>query len=163
MVNDVNAFRAEGAVEAVAGGESGLCVMHMQGEPRTMQAAPHYGNVVAEVRAFLGARLAALHSAGVARERLVVDPGFGFGKTLEHNLALFKSLGDLVDMAPVLVGVSRKSMLGLLTGRDVDRRMPASVAAAVLAVQRGAAILRVHDVAETMDAIKVWQALGEQQ
>lgn len=163
MINDVNAFRAAGAVEAVAGGGAGLCVMHMQGEPRTMQAAPSYGDVVAEVRAFLDDRLAVLTAAGVARERLVVDPGFGFGKTLEHNLALFKSLHAFVDMAPVLVGVSRKSMLGLLTGREVERRLPAGLAAAVLAVQRGAAILRVHDVAETVDAMKVLQALGEQQ
>lgn len=159
MINDVNAFRAAGAVEAVTAGNAGLCVMHMRGEPRTMQAAPVYGDVVAEVRAFLEDRVAAMRNAGIARDRLVVDPGFGFGKTLAHNLALFKALPALVDIAPVLVGVSRKSMLGLLTGRPVEERLPASVTAAVLALRRGAAMVRVHDVGATLDAIKVWQAL----
>lgn len=159
MINDVNAFRAAGAVEAMAACNAGLCVMHMKGEPRTMQAAPSYGDVVAEVHAFLAGRLAALLAAGIHRERLLVDPGFGFGKTLAHNLALFKALPVLVDIAPVLVGVSRKSMLGLLTGRPVEERLCASVTAALLALRRGAAIVRVHDVAQTLDAIKVWQAL----
>lgn len=163
MINDVNAFLSPGALEAVVCGEGGLCVMHMQGQPRSMQAAPEYQDVVAEVRDFLARRLAALAAAGVDRNRVLVDPGFGFGKTLDHNLALFKSLAVFTDMAPVLVGVSRKSMLGELTGRDVAGRLPASVAAAVLAVQKGARVVRVHDVAETVDALKILQALGEGQ
>jgi dihydropteroate synthase len=161
MINDVNAFRAAGAVQAVVNGDAGLCVMHMQGEPRTMQAAPAYRDVAAEVRDFLAERLACLMAAGVARERLLIDPGFGFGKTLEHNVALFKSLPALVDMAPVLVGVSRKSMLGQITGQLVAERLPASVAAALLAMRRGAAVVRVHDVAATVDAMRIWQVLGE--
>jgi dihydropteroate synthase len=161
MINDVNAFRADAAVETVVAGNAGLCVMHMRGEPRTMQAAPAYRDVVAEVRDFLAERLTCLMAAGVARERLLVDPGFGFGKTLEHNVALFKSLPALVDMAPVLVGVSRKSMLGQITGKPVGERLPASVAAALLAMRRGAAVVRVHDVAATVDVMRIWQALGE--
>lgn len=161
MINDVNALRAEGAVEAVTAGNAGLCVMHMQGEPRNMQVDPRYGDVVAEVRAFLARRLAEAEAAGIARQRLLIDPGFGFGKTLEHNVALFKSLPTLADMAPVLVGVSRKSMLGLITGRPVDQRLAASVSAALLAARSGAAVLRVHDVAATVDALKIWQALGD--
>jgi len=161
MINDVRAFQAPGALETVAHTACGLVVMHLQGEPRTMQAAPHYLDVVAEVGGFLAERVRALTGAGVDRSRILVDPGFGFGKTLAHNQALFKSLGRLVDIAPVLLGVSRKSMLGALTGRPVAERMPASVAAALLAAQRGAAVVRVHDVAETVDALKILQALGE--
>lgn len=159
MINDVKALEAPGALEAVAASGCGLTLMHMRGEPRTMQADPRYGAVTAEVAAYLAQRLDAARLAGVARERLVIDPGFGFGKTLDHNLALFRHLGELARHAPVLVGVSRKSMLGAITGRPVERRQAASVAAALLAVQSGAAILRVHDVAETVDALKVWQAV----
>ncbi|MFN3595177.1 MAG: dihydropteroate synthase [Thiobacillaceae bacterium] len=160
MVNDVNALRAPGAWATVCDSRCGLCLMHMRGEPRTMQRAPHYEDVVGEVRDFLRRRLDEAQAQGIARERLLIDPGFGFGKTLEHNIALFKSLARLADMAPVLVGVSRKSMLGQITGRPVGERLAASVAAAVLAAQRGAAVLRVHDVAATRDALRVWQALG---
>ncbi len=161
MINDINALRAEGAIEAVAGSTAALCVMHMQGEPRTMQAAPHYVDVVAEVEDFLAERVHALESAGVERGRIVLDPGFGFGKSVEHNYTLLRELarfgrGGLA----VLAGMSRKSMLGAVTGRAVDARMPASVAAALIAVQRGAHIVRVHDVGPTRDALKVWQALS---
>ncbi|MEW6679336.1 MAG: dihydropteroate synthase [Pseudomonadota bacterium] len=163
MVNDVRALTAPGAMAAVAASNCGLCLMHMQGAPRTMQQAPHYQDVVAEVSAYLQARHAACLAAGIAPERIVLDPGFGFGKTLDHNIALFKKLGSLADKAPVLVGVSRKSMIGLITGQAVQHRLAGSVAAALMAAQAGAAILRVHDVAETVDALKIWQALGEQQ
>jgi dihydropteroate synthase len=149
-------------VEAVCKGDAALCVMHMQGEPRTMQVDPHYDDVVAEVAAFLDERVAALCAAGVARERIVLDPGFGFGKTLAHNLALFARMDRLtVTGLPVLAGVSRKSMLGAITDSPVDQRLGASVAAAVLAVQHGARIVRVHDVADTVDALKVLAAVGD--
>jgi dihydropteroate synthase len=135
--------------------------MHMQGEPRTMQEAPSYTDVVAEVAAFLEARVAACRAAGLARERLIVDPGFGFGKRLAHNLALLARLPELARLGPpLLVGISRKSMLGALTGRGVDERLPASLAAAVIAVRGGARILRVHDVAATVDALKVVAAVA---
>jgi dihydropteroate synthase len=163
MINDVRGFEAPGAWEAVAASDCGLCVMHMRGTPKTMQAAPQYADVVGEVVAYLGLRLEAARAAGIAWDRLVIDPGFGFGKSLEHNLALFKNLSRLTDIAPVLVGLSRKSMLGALTGRGVADRMLPSVVAALLAVQRGAAIVRVHDVRETVDAIKLWRELGETQ
>ena len=163
LINDVNAFRAPGAWAAVATGNCGLCIMHMQGEPRTMQTDPRYEDVVAEVAGFLAGRIAEASAHGIAQDRLLIDPGFGFGKTLDHNVALFRALMGFGRLAPVLVGVSRKSMLGTITGRPVQERMPASIAAALLAAQRGAAVLRVHDVAETTDAIKIWQALGEQQ
>jgi dihydropteroate synthase len=160
MVNDVNAFRAEGAIGAVAGTGVAVCVMHMRGEPATMQAAPRYDDVVAEVCAFLRERSAALLAAGVARESLVVDPGFGFGKTFEHNVALFKALPRIAALGhPVLVGLSRKRMVGELTGRPVGERLAGSVAAALLAVQNGASLVRVHDVKETVDALKTWMAL----
>jgi len=162
MINDVNALRAAGALEAVADTSAGVCLMHMQGEPRTMQLKPHYADVVAEVASFLAGRVEAAVAAGIARERILVDPGFGFGKDLGHNLALFKGLSRFADIAPVLVGVSRKSMLGALTGRETSERLIASVTAAVLAIQRGAAVVRVHDVQETVDALKIWHALGEQ-
>jgi dihydropteroate synthase len=159
-INDVNAFRAPGAIEAVASSATGLIAMHMQGTPRTMQAAPHYEDVVAEVGAFLRARARALEAAGVAAERIVIDPGFGFGKTLEHNLQLFRALPALASMGyALLAGISRKKTIGDLTGRPVEQRVAGSVAAALLAVQNGASLVRVHDVAETVDAIKVWQAL----
>ena len=163
MVNDVNALRAPGALEAVAGSGCGLCLMHMQGRPRDMQKAPVYDDVVAEGEAFLRKRVATAEAAGVARERVLIDPGFGFGKTLAHNIALFKALPRLADIAPVLVGVSRKSMLGAITGRETAERLSASVAAALLAVQAGAAVVRVHDVKETVDAIRVWRRLAEEQ
>ncbi len=160
MINDINAFRAESAVEAVAGSEAALCVMHMRGEPRTMQSMPQYDDVVAEVGAFLAERVAALATAGVAPERIVIDPGFGFGKTLEHNLELLRGIPELLESGfPVLVGMSRKSMLGTITGRPVDQRTIASVAAALLAVGLGARIVRVHDVAATKDAFAVWNAV----
>lgn len=162
MINDINGLRAQGAVDVVSRYECGICLMHMQGQPLTMQAAPAYGDVVAEVRHFLAERVAACRGAGIADERLVLDPGFGFGKTLDHNLALFRALNRLaVDDLPLLVGVSRKSMLGAITGRTVEARLPASVAAAVMAAQGGAKIIRVHDVAATRDALAVWAALAK--
>jgi dihydropteroate synthase len=160
VVNDVNAFRAPGAVEAVANSEAGLVVMHMQGTPRTMQHSPRYDDVAAEVGAFLRGRAAALEAAGIAGERIALDPGFGFGKTLEHNRALFRAIPALASLGyPLVVGVSRKRMLGDITGRGIDERAAASVAAALLAAQNGAAMVRVHDVKETVDALRVWEAL----
>lgn len=160
LINDINAFRADGAMDAVRSGRAALCVMHMRGQPRTMQAEPHYDDVNAEVGEFLIERARALVDAGVTAGRIVLDPGFGFGKTLEHNLSLLRSLDRLVASGyPVLAGLSRKSMLGAITGRPVDERGPASVAAALLAVQAGARIVRVHDVAATRDALAVWQAV----
>lgn len=159
LINDINALRAPGALEAVAGAGVGVCVMHMQGEPRTMQQDPRYEDVVAEVTAYLAQRVAALEAAGIARSRIVADPGFGFGKTLEHNLDLLRHLDRLRALGvPLLAGLSRKSMLGRLTGRDVDQRVHASVAAALCAAWRGAAIVRVHDVAATRDALAVLNA-----
>lgn len=159
MINDVNGFRTPGAVEAVAAGQAGLCVMHMKGEPRTMQHDPQYEDVVADVAAFLDARVAALVAAGVARDRIVLDPGFGFGKSTVHNYTLLRELQRFSSGGlPVLAGMSRKSMLGAVTGRAVGERLAASVAAALIAVQHGAAIVRVHDVAATRDALRVWAA-----
>jgi dihydropteroate synthase len=159
MINDIYALRMPGALEAVVGSDCAVCLMHMQGEPLTMQQQPVYANVVAEVGAFLHERVAVLEAAGVARERIVLDPGFCFGKTLEHNLALLRHLPETsVDGLPVLAGLSRKSMLGAITGRPVEERLPASLAAAVMALQGGACILRVHDVAATRDALAVWSA-----
>lgn len=160
MVNDVMALGEPGALAAVAQTGAAVCLMHMQGEPQTMQAAPHYDDVVAEVRSFLTQRIAACEAAGIERARLVIDPGFGFGKTLAHNLALLRNLGRLVELGvPVLVGMSRKSMLGALTGRPVAEREYAGIAAHLAAVARGAAIVRVHDVAAMRDALSVWQAV----
>jgi dihydropteroate synthase len=137
-----------------------VCLMHMQGEPQSMQATPHYDDVAAEVREFLAQRIAACEAAGMERSRLVIDPGFGFGKTLAHNLALLNKLGQLVELGvPVLAGMSRKSMLGALTGKPVDQREYAGVAAHLAAVARGAAMVRVHDVAAMKDALTVWQAV----
>lgn len=161
MINDINAFRAEGAVEAVAGSDAALCVMHMQGEPRTMQRAPHYDDVVADVLAFLDERMSVLRAADVVDQRVVLDPGFGFGKTLEQNLELLRNLERFRAAGlHVLVGVSRKSMLGTITGRPVGERVAAGLAAALLAVERGARIVRTHDVAATRDALAVWSALA---
>ncbi|HQW38697.1 MAG TPA: dihydropteroate synthase [Usitatibacteraceae bacterium] len=160
MVNDVTGFRAPGAVEAVAGAGVGLCVMHMKGTPETMQAEARYGDVVAEVRDFLVGRARALEAAGVARDRIALDPGFGFAKDLAHNVALFAGLSSIAAAGyALLVGVSRKRMLGEITGRPVGERAAASVAAALLAVQNGARIVRVHDVKETVDALKILAAL----
>jgi dihydropteroate synthase len=161
MVNDVAAFTAPGALAAVAPTGAALCLMHMQGEPGTMQAAPRYNDVVDEVRGFLKARAAACLAAGVARERLVVDPGFGFGKTLEHNLALLAALPAIAaDGLPVLAGLSRKRMIGALTGRTGDNRLAGSLAAAVIAAINGARIIRAHDVAATVDALAVVAGAG---
>jgi len=157
MVNDVNGFRAPGAIEAVAGSSAAVCVMHMKGTPATMQAEPAYEDVVAEVAAFLAERARALEGAGVAEERIVVDPGFGFGKTRSHNVALMRGLPAIVALGyPVLAGLSRKRTIGDITGRPAGERVAGSVAAALVAVQNGASILRVHDVKETVDALKVW-------
>jgi len=161
MLNDVNALRAEGALEAAASLDVPVCLMHMQGEPRTMQQEPYYQDVVTEVGDFLQQRAAACEAAGIPRDRIVLDPGFGFGKTLAHNLALLQALPCLVDRGyPVLVGLSRKSMLGKITGRGVGQRLAGSLAVALLALQGGSAILRVHDVAETLDVLKIWQAVS---
>ncbi|MDQ7989212.1 MAG: dihydropteroate synthase [Candidatus Dactylopiibacterium sp.] len=160
IINDINALRAPGAIEAVAATEAGVCLMHMRGEPRSMQEAPSYLDVVAEVEDFLLERLAALEAAGVARERISLDPGFGFGKTLTHNLELFRALERLcAHGVAILIGVSRKTMIGGVTGRPVAQRVAGSVAAALLAVQRGADVVRVHDVAETRDALAMWAAI----
>ena len=162
MINDINALRAPGAMEIVAASHAGICLMHMQGSPGTMQADPHYADIVLEVAEFLGERVAAAEAAGIALNRIAVDPGFGFGKTLEHNIELLRRLGELVVPGlPLLVGMSRKSMLGLLTGRPPTERIHAGVVAHVLAVERGARIVRVHDVAATRDALTVLQAVED--
>lgn len=163
MVNDVNALRAPDALASVAELAVPVCLMHMQGQPRTMQDKPDYEDVVADVLDFFGARVQACLNAGVDREHLVLDPGFGFGKTLTHNLALLARFRELNSLGyPVLAGLSRKSMLGALTGRErPEDRVAASVTAALLAAQRGAAIVRVHDVAATVDALMVWRALAQ--
>jgi dihydropteroate synthase len=160
MINDINGFRAPGAIEAVKDSDCGLCVMHMQGTPQDMQAQPEYVDVVADVIAFLRERIDALLAAGVARERITIDPGFGFGKSVEHNYALLRSINRMESELglPVLAGLSRKSMIGAVTGRSVEQRMAGSLAGALAAVAQGARIVRVHDVAETVDALKVWQA-----
>jgi dihydropteroate synthase len=163
MVNDITALASPGALQAVAGGDCAVCLMHMQGEPRTMQASPVYDEVVRDVKAFLSARVAAAERAGIGRERIVIDPGFGFGKTVDHNLELLRRLRELSDVGvPVLAGWSRKSSLGRLTGRPAEDRLAASVAAALIAVQNGASIVRAHDVAATRDALAVWRAVAEE-
>lgn len=160
IINDVRALEAPGAIEIVSQSTVGVCLMHMKGEPRTMQQAPRYDDVVQDVSEYLQGRADALHSAGVRRNRVCIDPGFGFGKTLAHNITLFRSLEKFITMKyPLLIGVSRKSMLGEITGQPVGRRTTASAIAAVLAISRGASIVRVHDVSETRDALSVWQAL----
>lgn len=165
IINDVRSLRREGAVEAVRDSGLPVCIMHMQGEPATMQQRPAYADdVVSEVLAFLRARTQELVEAGIARERIMLDPGFGFGKTLEHNLTLLERLETIVaDGMPVLVGMSRKSMLGKVTDRDVADRMPASIAAATVAMMKGAAVVRAHDVAETVDAARLVRALEQVQ
>lgn len=161
MVNDVRALRAEGALDAAAALGVPVCLMHMQGEPATMQDAPAYEDVVAEVHAFLAQRIFACEMSGIPKKRLLVDPGFGFGKTLAHNLRLLRQIGRFADLGvPVLAGLSRKGMVGALTGREAGARVHGSVAAALIAVQGGARIVRVHDVAATVDALAVWQAVS---
>ena len=160
MINDINALLAPGALETLAASNAAVCVMHKKGSPADMQHDPHYDDVVAEVFVFLEQRVKTLRAAGIGAERIVIDPGFGFGKTLEHNLELLRHLDRFSAAgAVVLAGVSRKSMLGRITGRDVGERVHASVAAALIAVQKGARIVRVHDVAATRDAIAVWRAV----
>ena len=160
LINDVGALAAPGAIQAIAGSEVAVCLMHMRGEPENMQQVANYNDVVGEVKAFLADRAAACEGAGIARDRIVVDPGFGFGKTVGHNLALLRWLAEIVALGyPVAVGLSRKSTIGALTGREVGERTAGSLAAALAAVARGAAIVRVHDVRETVDALKVWRAV----
>jgi dihydropteroate synthase len=160
MINDVRALQAPGAIEVAAASDAAVCLMHMQGEPATMQRAPAYADVVVEVRAFLARRAQACIDAGIGADRIVVDPGFGFGKTLAHNLALLRDLGEIAGLRyPLLVGVSRKGMLGAVTARDVGDRLAGSVAAALAAAARGARILRVHDLGATLDALAVWGAI----
>ena len=160
MINDIFALRMPGAMEAVAESRCAVCLMHMQGEPLSMQHEPHYQDVVSEVRSFLIGRINALTEIGVDRQRIVIDPGIGFGKTLKHNLELLRRLEDVcIDGLPLLAGISRKSMLGTITGLPVGQRLSASVAAALFAFRHGARILRVHDVLETRSALAVWQAL----
>lgn len=159
MVNDVGALRAPGALEICAASDSAVCLMHMQGEPRTMQENPTYGDVVAEVRSFLLARVEACIAVGIARERIVVDPGFGFGKSLGHNMALLSQLDAFASLGlPVLAGLSRKAMFKALLNRETSDRLVPSVVAALIAAQHGASILRVHDVRETRDALRLWKA-----
>ncbi|RIY40713.1 dihydropteroate synthase [Neopusillimonas maritima] len=160
MINDIYGFRQPGAIEAVADSNCGLCVMHMQGEPRTMQSAPRYDDVVADIRAFLMERVEALQTVGVSASRVVIDPGFGFGKTAAQNYALLRRVAELqFGDYPLLVALSRKSMIGHVTGREARDRLGGSVAGALAGIARGAKIVRVHDVALTLDAIKVWQAV----
>ena len=160
MINDVRALREPGALDAAAALKTPVCLMHMQGEPRSMQQQPHYDDVLTEVKSFLDSRVTACEQAGIARGQLVIDPGFGFGKTLEHNLTLFRRVPDLQSLGlPVLVGVSRKSMIGAVLDIPVEERMAASVALAGLAVWLGASIIRTHDVRETRDAVKMCHAV----
>lgn len=162
MINDILALQAPGAIEAVAASRCALCIMHMQGEPRTMQAAPQYDDVVGEVRAFLAERVRELGAAGIASNRIVLDPGFGFGKTAEQNYTMLRHFDQMrVGDLPWLLGLSRKSMIGHVVGREPSERLAGSLAAALYGVQKGAQILRVHDVAQTVDAIKVWQAIND--
>ena len=160
MINDINGFRAEGAIDAVRDSSCALCIMHMLDKPATMQQQPDYGDVVREVTAFLRERIEAMTAAGIDRNRLWIDPGFGFGKTVEHNYALLRAGRQLVAElgVPLLAGLSRKSMIGAVTGKPVEQRLAGSIGGALAAVQHGAQIVRVHDVAETVDALKVWQA-----
>ena len=162
MINDINGFRAPGALQAVADSDCGLCVMHMQNDPQSMQLQPEYDDVVAEVREFLRERIGLMEQAGIARERICIDPGLGFGKTLAHNIALLKNTAELQAAlrSPILIGLSRKTRIGALTDRPVEQRMAGSLAGALAAVAHGARIVRVHDVAETVDALRVWQAVS---
>ena len=160
IINDIAAFRVDGAVDIVKNSAAALCVMHMKGIPETMQLSPRYDSVLSEVKGFLADRLQSLIGAGVTADRILIDPGFGFGKTVEHNFSLLKGLRQLDVLGhPVLVGMSRKSMLGAVTGRDVGDRVVAGALAAMLAIQNGARIVRTHDVAATRDAVRIWLAL----
>ena len=160
IINDITALSTPGAMEVVAASDAAFCLMHMQGEPRTMQSEPHYDDVVAEVKAYLVDRMGAVLAHGIARERVILDPGFGFGKRLEHNLVLLRELEQITALGlPVLSGWSRKSSLGLITGKPANDRLAASLAAAILSVRHGANIVRVHDVAATRDALAVVQAV----
>jgi len=161
MINDVTGLQAVGALEVVQTSNVAVCIMHMQAQPRTMQTNPQYGDVVGTVSSFMQAQVAKCEAAGISRKRLLVDPGFGFGKTLAHNLALFKHLSQLAPVGiPVMVGVSRKRMLGEITGQAVHDRGTASVVAAVLAIMNGASVVRVHDVKETRQGLQVAEALN---
>jgi dihydropteroate synthase len=162
MINDVDALSAPGALDAIAGSNCAVCLMHKKGEPATMQQDPRYQDVVREVKDFLDRRIQATLAAGIAADRIVVDPGFGFGKTAAHNFALLKHLRELSEF-PLLVGLSRKSTLGKITGRPVEERLAGSLAMALLALQNGASILRVHDVKETKDIVAVWHAYANDQ
>jgi dihydropteroate synthase len=160
LINDVRALREPGALEAAAGLNVPVCLMHMQGEPRSMQANPVYDDVVNDVRAFLAVRIEAATAAGIRRDRVVIDPGFGFGKTVAHNLELLRRLSEFRALGvPVLAGLSRKSMIGALLGLPVEQRLHASVALALIAVQNGAHIVRVHDVQATREAVRMWEAV----
>jgi dihydropteroate synthase len=162
FINDISALEEPGALEVIAQSTVAVCLMHKQGEPQNMQQSPHYDDVVQEVRNYLAARVDAAEGAGIARERIVIDPGFGFGKTYDHNLALVRALPLLATLGvPVLAGLSRKAMLGRIIGRGAGERVHASVAAALFAAARGARILRVHDVLATRDALAVWCALAD--
>jgi dihydropteroate synthase len=160
MINDINGFRAPGAIDAVRDSDCALCIMHMQSTPDSMQLRPDYDDVVAEVIAFLRERVEALTAAGIDPRRLCIDPGFGFGKTVEHNYALLKASGRMIGELglPLLAGLSRKSMIGAVTGKPLEQRLAGSLAGALAAVSHGASIVRVHDVAETVDALAVWRA-----
>jgi dihydropteroate synthase len=163
MINDVEALRAPGAIEAVAATKCAVCLMHMKGTPATMQQAPRYDDVVREVKAFLKDAVRKTRFGGIGIDRIVADPGFGFGKTAAHNLVLLRNLSQLSDLGvPLLAGLSRKATLGQLTGRPVHERLAGSLAMALLALQGGARILRVHDVRETRDVISIWQAYGNE-
>lgn len=159
MINDVRALTRPGALQAAAASGLPVCLMHMQGEPGSMQQSPHYEDVVAEVRTYLLERAEACRGAGIGPSQILLDPGFGFGKTLAHNLELLQRLPEVAAGLPLLVGMSRKSMIDKVLGRALDERLPASLALALIAVQKGASIVRVHDVAETVDVIKMWQAV----
>lgn len=162
MINDIGALRTPSAMEVVAGSDVGVCLMHMQGDPQSMQKDPQYGDVVAEVREFLERHAQEAEKAGISRDRLVLDPGFGFGKTVAHNLALLRHLNSIASLGlPVLAGLSRKSILGVITGNRVEDRLSGSIAAALLAVSNGAKIVRVHDVKATKDALAVFSAVQE--
>jgi dihydropteroate synthase len=164
IINDVRALQGEGALEAAAAARVPVILMHMQGEPGTMQDAPRYDDVVAEVHRFLAQRIFACEMSGIEKKNLAIDPGFGFGKTLEHNLALLRGLAKFTDLGvPVLAGLSRKGMIGTLTGRALHERGAGSAAAALIAVQNGAKLVRVHDVAATRDALAVWHGVGREE
>jgi dihydropteroate synthase len=163
MINDVSALQDEGALALLGQSQAQICLMHMQGQPQDMQEAPAYAEVVGEVYGFLKGRIEACEAAGIDRSRIVIDPGFGFGKTLSHNLQLLGSLSRFQDLGcPLLVGLSRKSMFGLITGKPVDQRMPSSLAAAVVSLLQGAAIIRTHDVGPTRDAISLLVELQQE-